>query len=266
MKKVFALLTIAILAISVSQAQRLTVTATKKNGLTSQAGTYELNPNFIQDVTNASSPVISYQDPLNAKNVITYTVSNSFDTIYNRANKYGAKLVKVLVSSIIPGTTRDTLIQWAFPVNSANERKAVTVAGQASAKSQVYFTRSSGYKKLYLGETLAILNARIDSLYEIANNPATTSYDTSNYTLKLADKHIVLNSTTADTLTLLDPAQYSAREAIVVANIGSGAYTLAGGFTVKDKSGSTVSSLTANTVYTFKSYYTGAAYIWLKEY
>lgn len=42
--------------------------------------------------------------------------------------------------------------------------------------------------------------------------------------------------------------------------------TIAGGFTVKDKSGSNVTSLTANTVYTFKSYYNGSAYIWLKEY
>lgn len=264
-KSIFALILLVITAFSV-QAQKLAVTATKKNGNTALAGSYVLATEGVQYVQNASSPVVGVADPLYNKGVALYTVSDNIDTLYNRLNKYHPTVVNALVSTIISGTSRDTLIRWLLPIDNLSERTAKTVSGQSSVNQQAYLQTSSGYKKLYLGETVAILNSRIDSLFDVINNAGNYVYDTSNYTLKTYDQHLILNSTTNDTLTLLNPSQFAVREPIVVANIGSGAYTLAGGFTVKDKSGSNVTSLTANTVYTFKSYYNGSAYIWLKEY
>ena len=261
-KSIFILImTLFVTALSV-QAQRLSITATKKNGNTALAGSYTVSAEGVQYVQNASSPIVATADPFFSKGIALYTVSDNIDTLYNRLNKYHPTVVKALVSSIISGTSRDTLIQWLLPI----DKLAKTVSGQSSVNQQAYLQTASGYKKLYLGESVGTLNYRIDSLFDVINNAGNYVYDTSNYTLKTYDQHVILNSSTADTLTLLNPSQFATREPIVVANIGSGAYTLAGGFTVKDKSGSNVTSLTANTVYTFKSYYNGSAYIWLKEY
>lgn len=250
-------------------AQTVAVSVTKRNGQTMSATTYYLNPAQIEKVQwTDSTSIISYanvENP-NPKNIGKYTATNPIDSVWKYANKYTPSLVKVNISTKVGKTTRDTLTQWLFPISKITEIRSASIAGQSTARSRLFVQQLSNFDKIYIYETPATLTARIDSVLNAGIALSGTSYDTSNYTLKITDGHVILNSATADTLTLLNPSQFLNRDAIVIVNRGSGAYTLAGGFTVKDKSGSDVTSLTANTVYTFKAYTDGSSNIWLKEY
>ena len=266
MKKLLFLVVALLVATASIQAQRIPVTVTKKGTRAVDSVTYHLNPAQIQYVQKGTSTIIGYTDIMYKNAIVNLTVTESFDTVFQMANRFKPNLIKVLVSTLVRNTVRDTLNSWLFPLDRLSDSKAVTVTNQETAKTQVYLEQAGVNKPYYINETQAELKARIDSLFQVGSDNYAIKYDTSNYTVKTYDKHIILNSTTADTLTLLNPNLFTGKSPLVVANIGSGAYTLAGGFTVKDKSGSTVSSLTANTVYTFKAYYNGSAYIWLKEY
>lgn len=269
MKKITLLSLLSLFAISLITAQTVPLSVIKRNGQTISATTHYLNPAQIENVQwTDSTCIVSYaniENP-NPKAIGKYTVTQPIDTVWKYANKYTAELVKVNISSKVAKTTRDTITQWLFPIRKITEVRSASIPGQTTARARLFVQQLSNFDKIYIYETPSVLAARIDSVLAAGTNVSSTSVDTSNYTQKITDGQIILNSTTADTLTLLNPSQFATREPIVVVNIGSGDYTLAGGFTVKDKSGSNVTSLAANTVYTFKAYYNGSAYIWLKEY
>lgn len=258
---------LVLFAISAS-AQQFSATVVKRGSLNIDTVTNYFNTNFVQYISCPadSTAYIAYKNVLDGGRTVlikTTEVSNDLAATINLASP---SLIPVNVVTKINNTTRDTAIRYYFPISKLSDFKSASVVVLPKANSSIYREENGRYNKHYLKETVSQLNARIDSIANNAFDVVKYKYDTANYTMKLHDKHIVLNSTTADTLTLLNPSQFANRGPLVVANIGSAAYTIAGGFTVKDKSGSNVTSLTANTVYTFKSYYTGAAYIWLKEY
>lgn len=260
MKKLLFVLSLFAFASAFAQ---VNFTVIKKDGVTLDSVVTYLNPKGIQNVDGS---FINYQDYNNAKNVVKIKVTENIDTIYKRLNFYHPEVIKLWAVTPIYGTSRDTIKPYLYPIASLNSYTSMTSTTLPKAKSLLYLSQCDGYKKLYIRETPAQIKSRRDSLVELSKDAFAYVYDTSNYTVKTYDKHIILKSTTADTLTLLNPNLFINRSPIVVANIGSGAYTIAGGFTVKDKSASNVTSLTANTVYTFKAYYDGSAYIWLKEY
>jgi len=268
MKKKFLLIAFALLTISTVQAQSVSLTVTERNGIAVDTATASFKLEQVRFVQKkASSSVVGYVDMNRPTQVTLNGVTESIDTIYNYLNKFGANFVKIYQVARVGSTARDTATQWLYPIKNISEPASYTESALPKASSRVYIKQlDNSYKKTIIDETAAGLNTRIDSLYQLASGKSKVAYDTSSYTMKSYDRHVVLNSTTADTLTLLNPSLLTENDEIVIANIGSGTYTLAGGFTVKDKSGSTVSSLTANTVYAFKAYYNGSGYIWLKEY
>lgn len=264
MKKLLTILTFTFL-VSTLQAQFFPVTVTKKNNRTIDSVTYYFNADFIQAVETISPVSVLYKDAAYSKATSTYRVTDNIDTLYKNANKLGANLIKLQVSTRISGTQSDTVRNWLFKISNIGEITSVTVSNQPRARSFAYVDIAGVYKPVYFTESASTIKSRVDSIAGATDN-STTRYDTSTYTLRPFDKHIILNSTTADTLTLLNPNQFVNKEPIVIANINTGAYFIGGGFTVKDKSGSNVTSIAANTVYTFKAYHTGSSYIWLKEY
>lgn len=248
-------------------AQKFAATVTKRGSANVSSVVQIFNAKMLQYVQwTDSTTILGYIDVVNPRQLVNITVSQNPDTIYNRVNKYSAELVKCYVVTPIRNTTRDTSILWYLPISKISDLRSTSVAGRTQINSVAYVEQSGKYTKTFFNESYNTLSNRIDSLLDSKKEITNSVYDTSTYTMKLYDKYIVLNSMTADTLNLLNPSQFANRTPLVVANIGSGAYTIQGGFTVKDKSGSNVTSLTANTVYTFKAYYNGSSYIWLKLY
>lgn len=270
MKKFLLLITTLCLFAVATAAPSITVNVTRYDKTTlSDTTVYKLNPKQIQYVKNgASTRVIGYRDKKNSVHVIQITVVDKFDSLVNRSNKFEPNLVGVLVvTDVSASITRDTAIRYAYPIDAFVEFRDYTNGSFPMANSQAYIdqvTNAGDATKLV--EDANELQARMDSTYAAARDVSGYRYDTANITLKIYDKHIVFNSTTADTITLLNPNLFAGKNPIVIANIGSAVTTLVGGFTVKDKSGSTVSTVGANTVMQLKAYYNGSSYIWLKEY
>lgn len=248
------------------QAQFFPTSVVKKNNITLDSVLYYFNTDDVLNVQSTTPVTIGTID-VSLRNAVTnWKVTESVDSLYKLLNRQAPTMVKVLVSTRIGTTSNDQLTAWLYPISKISQPLTVSsVPNQPKAHTLFYVNNSGTYKPVYINESASVFKARVDSVIGSYDNSA-YKYDTANYTVKSYDKHIILNSTTADTLTFINPNTAVGRGALVVANIGSGAYTISGGFTVKDKSGSNVTSLTANTVYTFKAYYTGSAYIWLKEY
>ncbi len=267
MKKYIPLFCMLLFAFGAT-AQQFSATVVKRGSAPVDTVTTYFNPKFVQYIScpSDSTAYIAYKNVLDGGRTVLFKTTDVSNDVAANANLFYPNLITVNVVTKINNTTRDTSIRYYFPADKLSDIKATTVISLPKANSSLYREENGKYVKHYLKETASVLNARIDSISSVAVDVQRYKYDTASYTMKIYDKHIVLNSTTADTLTLLNPSQFANRGPLVVANIGSAAYTIAGGFTVKDKSGSNVTSLTANTVYTFKSYYTGSAYIWLKEY
>lgn len=262
------LLSLAILLFAATlPAQHLSFTAVRKNGAVIDTAAYIFKAASVQYVQKtASNSVIGYRDFYSPNALVTYTLTDNFDTVYAKLNGSGTSFVKVQKIAKIARTSRDTATYWIYPIDKVGEAASYSAETLPQAHSRTWVSTLSGVERITLKETAAQFHTSIDSILAVAKGFSKVVYDTANYTMQNYDKHIILNSTTADTLTFKNPALFYDKGSVVIANIGSGAYTIAGGFTVKDKSGSNVTSLTANTVYTFKSYYNGSAYIWLKEY
>lgn len=265
MKKLIFITLALLFAVVSVQAQRIPVTVTKKGVRAVDSVTYHLNPAQIEFVQKGTKTVIGYTDVMYKNAVVNLTVTESFDTIFQMANRFKPTLIKVLVSTLVRNTVTDTLNSWLFPLDRLSDSKAVTVTNQETAKTQLYVQVAGVHKPYYLNETQAALKARIDSLFQAGSDNEAYKYDTATYTMKPYDKHIILGGTTADTLTLLNPNGFINKAPITIVNIGSATYTLAGGFSVKDTAGSTVSTVASHTAATFKAYYNGSSYIWLKE-
>lgn len=262
MKKLLISLFFAVVAFSAT-AQQFSATVTKRGSASVDTVVNYFSPDMVEYITKVGTKTtIGYTDVTNGGRTVAIVVTEAVDTLYKRINALGPHLVNVNVITKIPAVTRDTVIRWLYPVGSLSEPKTASVIALPQANAQVYRKQRNDYYKTFLQESVAQLNTRKDSVSDIA----TSVYDTSTYVMLQTDKYIKLNSTTADTITLKNPASYPDGRVLVIANIGSGAYTISGGFTVKDKSGSNVTSLTANTVYTFRKYYNGSSHIWLKEY
>lgn len=269
MKKLILISVMIFAAVLTSLSQNLSLSVTKRNSQTLSATTHLLNPANIQYGTWIDSVMtIGYNDVDNAnpKKTATYVVTQPIDTVYKYSNLYSPYLVKVSVCTMISGTSRDTLQPILYPITALSEARSVTVTGQPSAKTRISVYVNGKYSKIYLGETVTMLKTKLDSLLDVGNDKSSYRYDTSTTTMRYTDNHLVLNSNTNDTLTLLNPSYFGERVPLVINNIGSGTYFPGGGFTLKDKSGSTVSIFAANTVYTLKAYYNGSSWIWLKEY
>ncbi len=250
-----------------SMAQTINVTAYQKNRVVNADSTVGINPSYIVDAYRLNS--VNYVDYDQNKNgtVTEFRTRETPDSIAKLSNLYKGNLVKLRKAMSFGGKS-DSFNTFYFNIDNIKSVVAGTNTYLSFATSKMNYKYFNNYVTYPIVESKTRIKALVDSIqnYPLSNGASATRYDTSTLTMAYTDKHIILNSTTADTLVLLDPTAFYQASPLVVANIGSGAYTLTGGFTVKDKSGSTVSSLTANTVYTFKSYYTGSAYIWLKEY
>lgn len=265
MKKITLILAI-FLCVGTIQAQFFPTNVVKKNSVLLDSVLYYLNTDDVRYVQNTSPVTIGTID-VSLKNAITnFRVTASFDSLYFLLNRQSPAMVKVLVSTRKGTTSSDTLMNWLYPISKISQPVAVSsVSNQPRARTLIYVENSGSYKPVYINETVSMFKERVDSVLGSYDNSA-YHYDTATYTVKTYDKHVILNSTTADTLNLPNPYSGIGRSPLVVANIGSGAYFVGGGYTVKDKSGSNVTSITANTVFTFKPYFNGSSYIWLKEY
>lgn len=265
MKKITLILAF-FLFVGTIQAQFFPTTVVKKNTTPLDSVLYYLNVADVRSIQSTTPVTISTVD-VSLKNALTsWKVTESVDSLYKLLNRQAPTMVKVLVSTRVGVTSTDVLTAWLYPISKISQPLTVSsISNQPKAHTLIYVENSGVFKPVYINESASVFKARVDSILG-SYDDSKYVYDTANYTVKNYDKHIILNSTTADTLTLINPNTSVDRSPLVVANIGSGAYTIAGGFTVKDKSGSNVTSLTANTVYTFKAYFNGTSYIWLKEY
>ena len=200
------------LSASSLQAQFFPVTVTKKNNTTIDSATYYFNADFIESVSRTSPVVVYYKDPLYSKATATYNITQSIDTVYINANRLQPTLIKLQVSTRRSGTANDTVMNWLFQIGNISELKSVTVSNQPRARTTAFVGQAGVYKQLYFTQTVADIKRTVDSIAGSLDN-SVSKYDTSTYTMKSFDKHIILNSTTADTLTLLNPNIFSNKSA-----------------------------------------------------
>ena len=145
--------------------QLIKVTATQRAGYSIDTTDFWLNPARIQYVKKGTNPIIGYSDAPKSDTLITYKVTQAFDTIVNQCNRGSSNLVKLLNVTYVTGTTRDTLIQWAYSFPHFVELRAKTFAPMPKIKSTIAvdYKSKAGYIRYDIGETPAVIKARIDS-------------------------------------------------------------------------------------------------------
>ena len=174
MKRLLLILTLSMFAFS-GYSQLIKVTATQRAGYNIDTTIFYLNPVYIQSVTKATNPLIYYVNPEKSSDtLITYKVSSAtpFDTIVNQANRANAFLVKLNQISLVSGTSRDTAIQYAYPINYMVEVKPKTSTAMPKINSTIALKQGNkaGYTRLNIGETNIVIKTRIDSLIRAAKN------------------------------------------------------------------------------------------------
>jgi len=150
----------------------ISVTATQRAGYNIDTTVFYLNPTKIVYVKKATAPIIGYIDAPKGDTVITYKVTQNFDTIVNRSNQAFANVVKLLNVTPVAGTSRDTSIQWAYSINDMVEVKAKTSVQLPKTKSTIAskYPCKAGYIRYNIEETPAIIKLRIDSLVRVARD------------------------------------------------------------------------------------------------
>lgn len=172
MKRLLLILTLSMFAIS-GYSQLIKVTATQRAGYAIDTTDFYLNPLFIQSVTKATNPLIYYVNPQKSSDtLITYKVVSTilFDTIVNQSNRAFANLIKLNQISMVPGTARDTAIQYAYPIKYMVEVKPKTVSAMPKINSTIAIKQDTkaGYTRLNIGETNLVIKTRVDSLIRAA--------------------------------------------------------------------------------------------------
>ncbi len=265
MKKTILFLLLGFFIISNIKAQSFAqFTCYQRNGATIADSFQVLNLECISSVyLSGTKTYIRMTYPgVSAKD--EFTSRQSVDTVLFYANKAGVNFVKFNHATTV--STTDSFLPKYYNVKSIIRASNAVTPGKTWSHTRMLYQEYNGNTQVPIMERYDRVCAVLDSAKAATQSNAGTVYDTSTYVMKSTDKFFVLNSTTNDTLTLMNPSQFAGRDPIVISNIGSGTYFPGGGFTFKDKSGSSVSILAANTVYMLKAYNTGAAYIWLKEY
>lgn len=263
MKKIILLLTIAIAAFAAeAQTTLFTVTALERNRVAMSDSVLRLNPANV--VTAYSSNSKTYLTYTNGKfsSAVEYTLRETLDSIQARANRLGPNLLQLRRAMTISST--DSFRTYIFNLRNIVTSAAGTTSGLSYATSKLSYSDVNSLKTYPIVETSVRILALADSISSWHLTIAPTAYDTSSHTQKATERYIVLNSLTADTLTFLNPAYFVGTEGVTIANISTGAYTVAGGFTVQDVSEASITSIAANTIYHFKAYYNGSGYVWLK--
>lgn len=174
MKKLLLILILSMSAMS-GYSQLISVTATQRAGYNIDTTVFYLNPVFIQSITKATNPIIYYVNPEKSSDtLITYKVSSAtpFDTLVNQSNRANAFLVKLNLISMVSGTSRDTAIQYAYPINYMVEVKPKTTSAMPKVKSTIAIKQGNkaGYTRLNIGETNSQIKTRVDSLIRVAKN------------------------------------------------------------------------------------------------
>jgi len=173
MKRVFLLLTIlATFAIN-GYSQLVKVTATQRAGYNIDTTDFYLNPQFVQYIKKGTNPLVGYINPLKTTDtIITYKATQNFDTLINQFNRAMAYLIKLNNITFVSGTTRDTAIQWAYPINDFVEVKAKSYTPMPKINSTIALKQNvkPGYTRLDIGETNLQIKTRVDSLIRVAKN------------------------------------------------------------------------------------------------
>jgi len=264
MKKSIFVLTLAMFAFSFVNAQVYpTITAYQKSGVTNADSVQIINPENIYTMyTLAGKNHLHFID-FDLRTTYDFTIRESLDTIVSQVNTKDLYLVKLNKAQRVSQV--DSFVPYWYSSKYIKRYITGTVPYFSYGTSKLYYGNYAGTTVYPIKETRSRILTIMDSTRISNTDLSVTTRDSSNYTQKTTDKHIFLYSTTADTLTLLNPNLFFKRGEVFVTNIGSGAYTVAGGFTVKDKSGTNITSITANSFYIFKSYYNGSGYEWRKE-
>jgi len=264
MKKSILILLLAMFTFSAVNAQNyLAITAYQKAGITNADSLQNINTENIYTMyTLAGKNHLHFID-FNLRTTYDFTIRENLDTIAALVNTKELYLIKLNKAQRVSQV--DSFLPYWYSSKYINRFITGTVPYFSYGTSKLYYANYAGTTVYPVKESRSRILAIMDSTRISNTDLSPTTSDTSNYTQKTTDKHIFLNSATADTLTLLNPNLFIKRGEVFITNIGSGAYTIAGGFTVKDKSGTNVTSIAANSFYIFKSYYNGSGYEWRKE-
>lgn len=168
----FTIILLSVFAVIGYSQPLISVTATQRAGYNIDTTVFYLNPTKIVYVQKASAPIIGYIDAPKGDTVITYKVTQNFDTIVNRSNKAFANVVKLLNVTPVAGTSRDTVIQWAYSINNMVELKAKTSVQLPKTRSTIAskYPCKAGYIRYNINETPAVIKLRIDSLVRVARD------------------------------------------------------------------------------------------------
>lgn len=155
-----------------SQSPLIKVTATQRAGYAIDTTDFWLNPAKIQYVQKATAPLIGYSDAPKSDTLIIYKVTQHFDTVINQSNKAFGNLVKLFNVTMVSGTSRDTVIQWAYSFGHFLELKAKSYSPMPKVNStiSVDYKNKAGYRRYDIGETPATIKLRIDSLVRVARD------------------------------------------------------------------------------------------------
>lgn len=266
MKKYISIICLMLFTLGVS-AQQFSATVVKRGNAPVDTVVTYFNPKFVQYITcpSDSTAYIAYKNVLDGGRTVLFKTTDVSNDVAFNANVYYPNLIPVNVVTKINNTTRDTAIRYYFPVDKLSDVKSATVIALPKANASLYRDENGKFNKHFIKETASAINARIDSIAAQMYDVSTTSYDTSTHVMKTYEKHIVLGGATADTLTLLNPNQFANRGVLTIVNKGSGTFTINGGFTVKDRSGSNITTLAGGAALFLKAYKEGTSYIWIKE-
>lgn len=261
-KQLLAFILIVGSALAIKAQPFVTFTCYQKNrGTTADSVRYFDPAGIVAAYVTNSKNYFQYveYDQLGKPILTEFTIRQVPDTLMARCNKYEPTIIKLNWAS-----TTDTFVPRYFNINRIIDVYSRATPYITYGTSQMFYNDLRTPQQPYaIVQTAATISRLTDSLRALTSTTsAIPHFDTANYTIKLYDAGVVLKSLTADTLTLLNPALFLNKGTFWVSNLGTGTYTVAGGFTVQDKSASTFSLFAATSIYALRAYYNGSAYIW----
>lgn len=155
-----------------AQSPLIKITAIQRAGWNIDTTDFWINPAKIQYVKKGTNPLIGYSDAPKSDTLITYKVTQNFDTVINQSNRAFANIVKLNNITYVAGTTRDTAIQWGYNFGHFLEMKAKTYSPMPKVKTTISadYKNKAGYVRYDIGETAATVKSRIDSLVRVARD------------------------------------------------------------------------------------------------
>jgi len=243
MKKLFSLLLMILTLVGYSQNPQVAVTATIAGVSTPK----KLSAGSIKYITQRNSVTyVAIQNPTIAPSMIEYALTDNPDSVFNRANKYGARFVKVLKA------TASSHDYFAFNTDDIVNMASYGSASYPGATSALWFKWPTGIKMIPVVETVTQVVNRTDSTLQaqLYNDFTTTQNLTSTAdTMLYGNTIIVCKNSGATTLKLYNPLHYTYKPPVYIVNKGSGSgtVTLTGGYTVKNMGDSTLSTVPIGT-------------------